>query len=64
MLSLQWGGSCSGVAYRLAATRSTTELDVLWRREMSTMAYRPVWTARAHAQGPGAGDRVQRQSRA
>jgi cation transport protein ChaC len=45
MLSLESGGSCTGVAYRLAARAAATELDVLWRREMFTMAYRPVWTA-------------------
>ncbi len=44
MLSLESGGSCTGVAYRLAKGAAATELDVLWRREMFTMAYRPVWT--------------------
>ena len=44
MLSLESGGSCNGVAYRLEADAAATELDVLWRREMFTMAYRPVWT--------------------
>jgi cation transport protein ChaC len=44
MLSLESGGSCAGVAYRLARSAAATELDVIWRREMSTMAYRPVWT--------------------
>jgi cation transport protein ChaC len=44
MLSLVSGGSCTGVAYRLAERAAATELEVLWRREMSTMAYRPVWT--------------------
>jgi cation transport protein ChaC len=43
MLSLESGGSCSGVAYRLARHAAATELDVIWRREMITMAYRPVW---------------------
>ena len=44
MLSLVSGGSCTGVAYRVAGSAAATELDVLWRREMATMAYRPVWT--------------------
>ena len=44
MLSLESGGSCNGVAYRLEPGAAATELDVLWRREMFTMAYRPVWT--------------------
>ena len=52
MLSLEPGGSCTGVAYRLAGSAAATELDVLWRREMATMAYRPVWTAAHTARGP------------
>jgi cation transport protein ChaC len=44
MLSLESGGSCTGVAYRLEPGTEATELDVLWRREMFTMSYRPVWT--------------------
>ncbi|MEI7445978.1 MAG: gamma-glutamylcyclotransferase [Burkholderiales bacterium] len=43
MLSLESGGSCRGVVYRLAPGSERTELDVLWRREMMTHAYRPVW---------------------
>ena len=43
MLSLEPGGSCAGVAYRLDRRAAATELDVIWRREMLTMAYRPVW---------------------
>lgn len=47
MLSLQRRGSCSGVVYRIAREHVETELDVVWRREMGSMAYRPVWvTAR------------------
>ena len=52
MLSLEPGGSCTGVAYRLAGSAAATELDVLWRREMATMAYRPVWTTAHTARGP------------
>ncbi len=52
MLSLEPGGSCSGVAYRLASRAAATELDVLWRREMFTMAYRPVWTTARTPGGP------------
>ena len=44
MLSLESGGSCAGVVYRLARRAVATELDVIWRREMFTGAYRPVWT--------------------
>jgi cation transport protein ChaC len=43
MLSLEHGGSCHGVGYRLHPKHVATELDVVWRREMLTMAYRPVW---------------------
>jgi cation transport protein ChaC len=52
MLSLESGGSCTGVAYRLAARAAATELDVIWRREMFTMAYRPVWTTAHTPKGP------------
>jgi cation transport protein ChaC len=52
MLSLESGGSCTGVAYRLAAGTEMTELDVLWRREMATMAYRPLWTLARTPDGP------------
>lgn len=50
MLALEPGGSCTGVAYRLDERAAATELDVIWRREMFTMAYRPVWTS-AHTPG-------------
>lgn len=43
MLSLESGGSCTGVAYRIAPEAAAAELDVLWRREMSSWSYRPVW---------------------
>ncbi len=51
ILSLESGGSCTGVAYRLARGTELTELDVLWRREMFTMSYRPVWTTAHTRQG-------------
>jgi cation transport protein ChaC len=52
MLSLESGGSCSGVAYRLERRQAATELDVVWRREMFTMSYRPVWTMARTPKGP------------
>jgi cation transport protein ChaC len=52
MLSLEPGGSCIGVAYRIARHAVRDELNVLWRREMFTGAYRPVWTAAHTAKGP------------
>jgi cation transport protein ChaC len=51
MLSLEPGGSCTGVAYRIARHAAATELDVIWRREMFTMAYRPVWTTAYTSEG-------------
>jgi len=51
MLSLESGGSCTGVAYRLGEGTERIELDVLWRREMVTLAYRPVWTPIRTPQG-------------
>jgi len=52
MLSLESGGSCTGVAYRLERRAAPTELDVIWRREMFTMSYRPVWTTARTGKGP------------
>jgi cation transport protein ChaC len=52
MLSLELGGSCTGVAYRIEKQAAATELDVIWRREMLTMAYRPVWTRAYTSRGP------------
>lgn len=43
MLGLEAGGSCTGVAYRISAAQIESELDVVWRREMLTAAYRPIW---------------------
>ena len=45
MLALERGGSCHGVAYRLHRDKVRSELDVVWRREMLTMAYRPAWVS-------------------
>ena len=43
MLGLEAGGRCSGVAYRIDRDAIDSELDVVWRREMLTAAYRPIW---------------------
>jgi len=43
MLGLESGGRCTGVAYRIDADAIESELDVVWRREMLTAAYRPIW---------------------
>ena len=41
VLALDRGGSCTGVAFRLKPENALAELDLLWRREMLTLAYRP-----------------------
>ena len=43
VLSLDYGGSCVGVAYRLEPKTAIAELDLLWRREMLTLAYNARW---------------------
>jgi cation transport protein ChaC len=51
MLALAPGGSCHGMAYRVSPDQLRSELDVLWRREMGSWVYRPVWTAARTPQG-------------
>lgn len=51
MLAIERGGSCHGVAYRIDPRHVETELDVVWRREMLTGAYRPVWVAARTPEG-------------
>jgi cation transport protein ChaC len=41
VLGLDRGGSCRGIAYRVAADRVLEVLDYLWGREMVTGVYRP-----------------------
>ena len=41
VLSLDRGGSCKGVAFQLHPQNAITELNLLWRREMMTLAYQP-----------------------
>jgi len=43
VLGLDLGGSCRGVAYRIAAHHAADELRLLWRREMVLGAYSPRW---------------------
>lgn len=50
ILGLESGGACRGVVFRVAAEAVETELDILWRREMFTGAYRPTWIS-AHGSG-------------
>ncbi|MEQ8965967.1 MAG: gamma-glutamylcyclotransferase [Azospirillaceae bacterium] len=43
MLGLDAGGSCTGLAYRVAPDTLREELFVIWQREMVTSSYRPIW---------------------
>jgi cation transport protein ChaC len=52
MLALERGGSCRGVAFRVAAADAPVELDLLWRREMLSGAYCPRLVRLATAKGP------------
>lgn len=52
MLALDSGGSCRGVAYRVAAPDARGKLTDVWRREMMGDAYRPRWLAVETDDGP------------
>ncbi|MFL5334060.1 MAG: gamma-glutamylcyclotransferase [Geminicoccaceae bacterium] len=52
MLGLDVGGSCRGVLYTVAAAQIGSELEIVWRREMVTAAYRPSWVMARTATGP------------
>ena len=52
VLGLDRGGSCRGVVYWVAAESIEDELDIIWRREMVTSAYRPSWVTAHTAAGP------------
>jgi cation transport protein ChaC len=43
MLAIDRGGSCSGVAHRIAENEVASELSILWLREMMSGAYEPRW---------------------
>ena len=55
MLGLERGGSCRGLALRIAADKADEETAIIWRREMLAGAYIPTWV-RAEL-GGGAGGR-------
>ncbi len=44
VLGLDAGGSCRGVAFRIAGRHALDELRLLWRREMVLGAYEPRWS--------------------
>jgi len=43
VLGLDRGGSCCGIAYRIAAEDRESELALVWQREMVADGYRPRW---------------------
>lgn len=43
VLTLERGGSCRGLAYRLRPASARAQLSNLWRREMSMGSYIPRW---------------------
>ena len=43
VLGLKPGGSCNGVALRLAPDMVESETQILWRREMFAGVYKPRW---------------------
>ena len=45
LLGLDRGGSCTGCAFHVAAAHVRAELSLLWRREMLSGSYIPVWVA-------------------
>ena len=52
MIGLDTCGSCRGVLYTIAAADIASELEIVWRREMVTGAYRPCWVQARTARGP------------
>ena len=55
VLALDRGGSCAGVAFKLNPQTATAELDLLWRREMITLAYDTRWVRLHTDQGVKSG---------
>jgi cation transport protein ChaC len=51
IFGLDRGGSCRGLAFRIAKSRTVEVLEKLWRREMVTAIYRPRWLSTALPDG-------------
>jgi cation transport protein ChaC len=51
VFALVSGGSCRGMAYRVARERVEAELPLLWQREMPTGVYDPKWLSCKTSQG-------------
>ncbi len=52
VLGLLSGGSCRGMAFRVARTQAREVLESLWAREMPTGVYDPRWLDCETPQGP------------
>ena len=57
MLALEPGGSCGGIALRIAAEKLESELAAVWAREMTTSSYAARWV-RVRSAGATAFDAV------
>ena len=51
MLALDRGGSCRGVAYRIAAPGVREKVTAVWKREMTGNGYVPRWVKLTTMQG-------------
>ncbi len=51
MAALDEGGNCDGIAFRIPATLVERETEFMWRREMFSGAYRPIFLEVATPQG-------------
>jgi cation transport protein ChaC len=52
MLALDAGGSCRGLAYRVAAPDVEAKISATWRRELVGNGYRPRWVTAHTDRGP------------
>ena len=52
MLALDAGGSCAGVAFRVAAPGVKAKISATWRRELVGNGYRPRWVTARTDRGP------------
>ncbi len=52
MLALDKGGSCNGIAFKIAADKVESETEILWMREMISGAYQPHCLTMFTEKGP------------
>lgn len=52
MAALDEGGHCDGVVFRIAASLVDRETEYMWRREMFSGSYRPIFLEVTTPQGP------------